>query len=240
MAGIMTIGSYFGRRLEPPAGNDRALRMAFDALTNDLLAWTSARDFYTHWPTLLACCRAVVAERFDVPFAGRLTLAMVMAEGMVRLRKEHGLSAPGPWVQIIRELRAKPDGRCAGAPSWWERDDGVAEPAEPEIRQAGRLLLEIVKGVTHGWDHSMAEQKHPDWTVAQAKARWPSYQITGSGAFALVCPKTFAVALFDNATAGRIEAMTTHEPGCTFSHRRVLLHQPQPAVTRSPGAWERD
>src|SRR5271156_5929406 len=100
MAAMMTIGSYFERRLEPPAGDDPALRRAFDALTDCLLIWTSARPFYKHWRELLACCRAVVAERFDVPFAGRLTLAMVMAEGMVRLRKEHNLPAPGPWVQI--------------------------------------------------------------------------------------------------------------------------------------------
>ena len=74
----------------------------------------------------------MVAQRFDVPFAGRLTLAMVMAEGMVRLRKEHGLSAPGPWVQIIRELRATPDRKPQHCDYGWERDDGVAEPEEPE------------------------------------------------------------------------------------------------------------
>jgi hypothetical protein len=136
MAGIMTIGSYFGCRLEPPAGDDRALRQAFDALTDGYLVWTSARPFYKHWPTLLVCCRAVVAERFDVPFAGRLTLAMVMAEGMVRLRKEYNLPAPGPWVQLIRYLRSAPDKPCMGAPSW-RRDNGVAEPDEQEPEYGG-------------------------------------------------------------------------------------------------------
>lgn len=125
MAETILVGTYFARRLEPSAGDDPALRRAFDAITDCLLIWTSARSQYPHWCTLLDCCRAVVANLGSVPFAGRLTLAKIMGDSMALLKKEHGLDAPGPWVLIIRELRATPDKKPFHCPYGWQRDDGV-------------------------------------------------------------------------------------------------------------------
>jgi hypothetical protein len=87
----------------------------------------------------------------------------------------------------------------------------------------------------------MPEKNQPDWATEQARVRWPRYQITGSGPYTVVCPMTFAIECFDSALSGRVASMMEHSPGCTVLHKRILLHQPQPAaVTRSPGAWERD
>jgi hypothetical protein len=56
-----------------------------------------------------------------------------------------------------------------------------------------------------------------------------------------VCPKTFSVELFGDASAGRIASMIEHESGCAVLHKRILLHAPQKnVISRSPSDAERD
>jgi hypothetical protein len=86
----------------------------------------------------------------------------------------------------------------------------------------------------------MSETNQSVWQQI-ARGLWPYYSCRGDGQYALVCPKTFSVALFDNATAGRIENMTEHENGCAVLHKKVLLHAPQSnTISRSPADAERE
>lgn len=106
MADEMIVESYYRGRL------DEVGRHAFDALTDGLMMWSQTKDAYPHWPELLECCRAYVDRIKALPFAGRITLAKVMAEGGVLLKQRHGLNAPRCWYKIVKQLREEKDRRC--------------------------------------------------------------------------------------------------------------------------------
>jgi len=87
-----------------------------DQLTDGELN-TQNRQFqsYEHEQEMEATILAVIAERNDEPFRGRLTCAALMNAAMARLKKEQGLDAPACWLPVIRTLRdehSKPVNLC--------------------------------------------------------------------------------------------------------------------------------
>jgi hypothetical protein len=96
----MTVGEYFGDSLS------KFDRRAFDHLSNGNLQFVHLR----HSPEagqILKCCRNVVARLSSMPFAGRITLAKIMADAMEELQETKGMSAPRAWYPVIKQLRAE-------------------------------------------------------------------------------------------------------------------------------------
>jgi hypothetical protein len=60
---------------------------------------------YDEWPKLLSLCAGLIEEFAGQEYRGPTTNAMIMDCAMKRLRKQHSLSAPEPWLPIICELR---------------------------------------------------------------------------------------------------------------------------------------
>jgi hypothetical protein len=60
---------------------------------------------YDHWTKLLSICADLIKEFAEQEYRGPATNAMIMDMAMKRLRKQHGLNAPEPWLPTIRELR---------------------------------------------------------------------------------------------------------------------------------------
>jgi hypothetical protein len=110
----MTIGEYFGNSLS------KFDRKAFDHLSNGLAQFAYLR----HSPEagqILKCCRAVVARLDSMPFAGRITLAKIMADAMEELHTTKEMSAPRCWYPIIKQLRdehKRGKVRLLCAPAW--------------------------------------------------------------------------------------------------------------------------
>lgn len=97
----ITIAEYFG-----DGCLNRSDRVPFDRLSDGLINYTTlARYGSKEKETLLKCVRAVVHERFEFEFAGRITLAKIMGDAMQMLRDEHGLDAPKCWYPVIKALR---------------------------------------------------------------------------------------------------------------------------------------
>src|ERR1700733_9518885 len=95
----LTIADYYG---DGTLGrNDR---VPFDLLSDGYINYTTLAH-YGGKEKLLKCVRAVVGKCFDLPFAGRITLAKVMGDAMQMLRNEHGLNAPPCWYPVIKKLR---------------------------------------------------------------------------------------------------------------------------------------
>ena len=113
----MTIGDYFNNALE------KCNRNAFDHLSNGCVDWTGIKASEPK-AEILKCCRVAVARVAGLPFAGRITLAKIMADAMALLQQEHGLSAPRCWYPVIKRLREqhKRDAvqfkRLLHAPGW--------------------------------------------------------------------------------------------------------------------------
>lgn len=94
----MTIAEYFGNSLE------KFDRRAFDYLSNGMLEFVHLRHSQEAGQ-ILKCARAVVARLGSLPFAGKVTLAKVMADSMAELHATKEMSAPKAWYPIIKRLR---------------------------------------------------------------------------------------------------------------------------------------
>jgi hypothetical protein len=109
-----TIGEYFGNlklplAYQPDSACDYSQRVLFDRLVNNQLnRYAPPCRAYAHWPELMACCKAVIESIAELPFAGNITLAKIMADGMQMLKERHELAAPGPWYPTIKKLRENP------------------------------------------------------------------------------------------------------------------------------------
>ena len=107
----ISCGDYYSPLLTA-VPHPRAYKLVFDRLMTDgLLTWEYAKQ-YDCWPLLLDCSQEVVRKIEHLPFAGRITLAKVMADAMALLREKHGKEAPPCWYPIIKTLRKQKHRRC--------------------------------------------------------------------------------------------------------------------------------
>ena len=77
-----------------------------------------------------------------------------------------------------------------------------------------------------------------------ARQRWPRHMVSGDGAFAVVCPVTSIVKLYDWAMLALVEAGQQHSNwNCAADHKVVEIeptYEPTKAILNLPAEVEPD
>ena len=81
---------------------------------------------YRHWDLLEESCVAAVQAKATLPYRGRRTNGDLMGTAMERLKAEHNVNVPKPWLPIMKKLRE-------GGPAQVQPERATIETEDPRI-----------------------------------------------------------------------------------------------------------
>ncbi len=102
----MTIGEYFSQMNDAEDLGQKLLILCFGYFPD---VGDRKLASYKHWDKLLKHCEDAIEELKNLRFRGGPSCYLVCDMGMKRLMRQDGLKAPGPWVPVLRELKALPE-----------------------------------------------------------------------------------------------------------------------------------